>query len=98
MEGVSRNDSSAHALEVWVVHLAVQKRNSPACQELYELHQSDFGSIRDNVKHGAAAEELTDAHPVQATYQLIPLPHLDAVSVAELVKPSKDLNVFFSDP
>ncbi len=51
-----------------------------------QVDQGDLGGVGGVVEHGLTGEHAADAHPVQAADQLVDLPDLEAVRVAEPVQ------------
>jgi hypothetical protein len=88
----------AKALQVVRDILRVEQLEAAVDQPCHQMHQRDLRGIARGVEHALSEEGPTEADAVESADEIIALPGLDAVAMAELVKAAIEIADAFVDP
>src|SRR6476469_7146335 len=78
--------------------LRVEQLETAMDQPRDQMHQRDLRGVARGVKHALAEEGAPQAHAVEAADEVVALPGLDAVAMAELVEPAIEVADALVDP
>src|SRR5690348_7249867 len=80
------NLKTPEPLQVWRRRLRVEQLKPALAKSVHQVHQGDFTRVAPAEEHALAEERAAQRHAVQPAGQLVFLPRLDAVRVAQLVQ------------
>src|SRR6476619_1221537 len=78
--------------------LRVEQLEPAIDQPRHQMHERDLRGIARGVEHAFAEESAPQAHAIEAADEIIALPGLDAVAMAELVQAAIEVADALVDP
>ena len=78
--------------------LGVEQLEAARDQPRHQMHQRDLRGVARGVKHALAEEGAAEADAIEPADEVVALPDLDAVAMAELVQPEIEVADALVDP
>ena len=84
--------------QVGVEVLGIEQLKLLFAKEFHKENKCDFAGIGHGMKHAFATENFAKGHAIESAYELVVLPHFEAMGQAKSVKLAIRVDDFFGDP